>query len=516
MDLPVDAWALVRQRMTFRDWGKASGTSRASNAMKRHIVVADLDREQPARSRVRIAEQVCMEQQRLDLWPRCHSLWISLCFLFDTELAQSQINQIKKASEALPLLHGLHIIGRSYPYVATRSSSEAVFINSLARHASVLTLKVLPKVLTMAFDLPSLQHLVLELEAFHTTPSHTSQGFRQTHGNHLAAVCGLTNMKTLYVHYHTFEIGPIRICGTVDMTAYVQLQHVTLRNVIFEGSLVLTACMQLQRVTLHDVSFEGKLVLPEECPVHVINERRFLRDNIGACADLITGLTLHNAPYWEGHPCYRYRFCPPDIYRLLQHARHMQNLKRLQVKLGKRDFCNRNLLRHNEEVPLTIESLPSLEVLKIEMDGNLWVCMEFAQALPSLVIIATGTLRLARGHSCLEKEALPAPKQLYLRSGAALPCNHRGEVHQPYVAGIRLMDHIKLGQDNWTAQIPSTFKPANLNQCRCGACPTCLVQAGVPILCEEAWTVDGFQANVMGMSDFYRNDWLSYHGKRAA
>ena len=518
MDLPEDVWGIVSQHIDGRDWGKACGTSRASYAMKRHLVMANLHSEQSAVSHECGAKQVSMEQLRLDKWHRCHSLWVNSSRLLEgTELTQSQIDKIKKASEALPLLRCLHIIGRNYPYEATESSFELVLIDILAKRASVLTLKVLPKMVTRAFDLPTVQHLVLEVTAFRPQSFHPSQDYRQIYRNPFAAVCGLRNLKTLYVHYHRFMDIPIYINGVVDLATCVLLQYVTLRNVTFEGELILTACIGLQHVTLHDVSFKGNLVLPKGCPLHVASGRKFLRENIGACAKLVTGLSLHNAPSWELHT----RACAPDNNHLLQHAPHMQNLKRLRVKLGKEYFYDRYTLtrREKKEVHLVIDYVPSLEELKLEMECDLFICMEFAHALTSLVIITTGILRLAQRPPNYETEILPAPKQLYLQSGAALTRNYRGEFHEPYIlepwTGMTLMDIVKVRHDGWTAQMPSTFQPSNLKQCGCGACPACLAQAGVPILCEEAWTADGFQADVMHMSRLERLRWLRHHGKLA-
>ena len=393
MDLYINAWGIVRQYMGLIDWGKACGTSRASYAMKHNVVLAFLPSERPVWGLEGLVERVCMEQLQLDRWPKCYFLCFNLQRLpKGTELSQSQINKIKKASEALPLLQGLHIISRDYPYLATESSFEAVLINSLARHASVLTLKALPKMITLPFDLPTLQHLVLEMAAISTTPFCFGEDNGPMHRNPFKAIRGLKNLKTLYIHYYRSPACcKQKIAGLVNLFACVHLQHVTLRNVIFMGQLVLTACMRLQHITLHDVSFKGNLVLPEGCPLNVTNERRCLSNDIGNVAELVTGLTLHSATDWE----LQTRGCTPDTNWLLQHAPHMQNLKSLRVNLREKDVSDLYTYRKREEVHLIIESVPSLEVLELQMQCNLFISLDFAHALTSLVVIATGTLRLA-------------------------------------------------------------------------------------------------------------------------
>ena len=44
--------------------------------------------------------------------------------------------------------------------------------------------------------------------------------------------------------------------------------------------------------------------------------------------------------------------------------------------------------------------------------------------------------------------------------------------------------------------MPASFHPRDLRECCCGACPEYLVRGGVPILCDNAWTRDGFEKHL--------------------
>ena len=63
-------------------------------------------------------------------------------------------------------------------------------------------------------------------------------------------------------------------------------------------------------------------------------------------------------------------------------------------------------------------------------------------------------------------------------------------------AGVRLLEYVKEEQHGWTARMIANFQPRDLHECCCGACPACLAQAGVPILCDQAWTRDGFKQHL--------------------
>ena len=486
MDLSVDAWGVVRRYMNLMDWGKACTTSRASYAMKRDIVVACLHSEQHARSLAGTAEQLCMEQLQLDRWPKCHCLWLNLHRLpQEIGLSQAQIDEIKKASEALPLLRCLHVVGRNYPNVATESSIEAVLIDSLARHASVLMLKYVN--MRVPFDLPILQHLVLEFKPLDTRS--ITQNYGPVYENPFAAISRLENLKTLYIHYHrycpfkAFRRRRHTLRGDADLTGCVHLQNVTLRDVTFQGKLVLTACMGLQHVTLQDVTFRGELALPAGCPVQVINERSCLIADIGTLAEQVTALTVHTVSDEDLQP---WR-CILGKNWLLQctPAITLHKLKRLQVNLRKEDFADGFTRGEEKVLTMIVEDVPTLEIFEVDMQCNLSLYTEFGHRLTSLVIIASGTLQIDGLHR------MPASKQTYLQSGGAFKSpSFKLAAKYPFereiFLGVRFDDHVRFWQHGWIVQMPANFQPSNLKQCYCGACPSCLAQAGVPILCKHA------------------------------
>ncbi len=478
MDFPVDTWGLMRQYMGGRDGGKACCTSRASNAMRRHFVVADLRGEQPAGSHEGKAEQLHMKQLRLDMWPRCHSLWVNLSRLpIATEVTQSQIEEIKEASEALPVLHSLHIIGRDCQWVPPAENSiEAVLMDLLARHASVVTLKYIN--MRVPFNLPILQHLVLEFKPFHT--SNGAQDYGPAYNNPFAAISKLENLKTLYVHYHRYRLpkgffaSPRKrhtLGGAADLTGCVHLQHVTLRDVTYQGKLVLTACMRLQQVTLQDVAFRGELALPIGRPVQIMSERTFLNDNIGTLAEHVTMLSLHSMSVedlqcWGGilGNNWLFQYAPANM---------LQNLKRLRVNLRKEDFAAEFTRGEKEVLYMIVEDVPSLEDFELEMQCNLSILMGLGHALTSLVIIASGTLEI-RG-----TEKMPPSKYTYFQSGgASLPCFKlaaKAPFEREIWTGVRLDDHIKERQDDCAdshhlpAKQPETVLLRRMS-CMPGAC----------------------------------------------
>ena len=130
-------------------------------------------------------------QLQLDRWPACQSLCFNLRRLYRAvELTEAQIEQLTHAGALLPMLRCLHIIGNPYLEEA-QGSVEAVLLNILARHASVLTLHV--SVIEPPLRLPKLQHLVL-----HLAP--VMKGLRKELETFFPCMSTLTSLKTLYVH----------------------------------------------------------------------------------------------------------------------------------------------------------------------------------------------------------------------------------------------------------------------------------------------------------------------------
>ena len=94
--------------------------------------------------------RVCMRQLQLKKWLVCYSLYLNLWQLENAvKPYAAQIEKLKKASEALPLLRCRHLIGKDQVTLMD-SSFEGVLVRLLARHAMVLTLQV--KTIKMPLD----------------------------------------------------------------------------------------------------------------------------------------------------------------------------------------------------------------------------------------------------------------------------------------------------------------------------------------------------------------------------
>ncbi len=149
-----------------------------------------------------------------------------------------------------------------------------------------------------------------------------------------------------------------------------------------------------------------------------------------------------------------------------------------------------------------------LEVLELDVDCDLALYIDPAHTLKSLVVIASGSLtfhasplELGPGSPLWECSKLCEPsmttlKRMYLRSGKCLSNAHRTALEVTYLCKqpgeTSLMDYISEGRDGWKARMPTDFQPSSLHECCCHACPECLARAGVPLLCSQAWTRDGF------------------------
>lgn len=184
-------WCLIKGLLSLREWARACGTSPTTYALRTPPIVAA-----EVRGGLGSVYQDLLEQIQLDMWSACHSSWRSLlppveaggrtkigCTMksrfhlirqlhldrwgashsiyFDlwqlheaAGVTSAQLEQMRVASRALPLLHCLHVVGR--PNVPlTESSVEGVLVSLLARHAAVLTLQV--KSISMPLSLPNLQ-----------------------------------------------------------------------------------------------------------------------------------------------------------------------------------------------------------------------------------------------------------------------------------------------------------------------------------------------------------------------
>lgn len=461
MDLSVDLWRIIKGHLTRKEWGKARGTSLASYSLQWPLLAAEVHNT-PGDDRHDL-----MRQLQLDRWPAFQSLRLDLWHLCQAlKLTPDQVEELDLASTALPLLQCLHIIGRDQAPL-THSSAEGVLVRLLARHASLLTLQV--KTVTMPLDLPTLQHLVLDLDA-----DPTGQGHRQTHKARFSAISVLKGLNTLYIQSHrTAASGPPTIKNGTDLTGWAHLQH----------------------IALQDVRLEGMVVLPAGCLLHATCERTQVSDYVDPIAQLVTGLTLRQAASRKLNQ--HGKLSRNSSVWLLGQAPDLHNLKRLRVTLTRENFSDQ--YRGEGELHVHIGwSMPSLEVLELDIHHNLVVSVTnpwwYTLKLIKLVLITTGTLELhlIAQHSVLMNTA----NQMYLQSGAAFPPGYRSTLQTFYARNpqeeMKLLDYVREGQDFWMAQMPSSFHPGSLQVCCCKACPECLARAGVPVICDQEWTHDRF------------------------
>ena len=452
----------------------ACGTNHATHAMGRPLVAVEagyeLSKVQQKLARllhrvkwpVPPAFRLDLSQLQLDKWSASHSLWLNLWQLHEAaKVSQAQIKQMEAAASKLPILQCLHIIGRpKVPF--TQSSVEGVLLSLLARHAAVLTLQVMR--VQMPLDLPALQHLVLSFNA--SEAEWEASGRRMLDYDLLPAIGLLKGLKSLYIRSDDRYADGIPIIAT-DLTGCVHLKHVVVQG----------------------IRLGGKLVLPAECAFHAKCEITYNYEVTEYVADQVTELIVRDHPSTSP--------VMADISRwysgwLLRHTPPMHNLKQLRLVMSK-DCIDKSKEDGVLKVHFKSGHTPNLEVLELDMPCGVDVEMHPIPQLKVLVLISTGVLQLHE----LICQAPQTLKQVYLQSGKAFPPDYRTELEkwcaQESWAGLRLLEYLNEEQDSWTAQMPKGFQPSNLRDCYCGACPECLVRAGVPILCDQAWTRDGFE-----------------------
>ena len=390
-------------------------------------------------------------QLQLDRWPAGHSLFLNLQSLrVAVQVTPAQADRIHLAANNLPLLRCLHIIGRD-TVPLTRSSVESVLVDCLARNALVLTIQT--RTVKMPLTFPNLQHLMLGL----TRPLY---GSCSSHEEVFPALRTLKGLKTLFV----------QSCCTF--------------TILIKGATDLTSCMHLQHLTVQGVKFSGMLSLPAGCCLHSIVSCEKQGCYLYAVPGLNRNDTLETTEWGHDWP---ELFYPPGFYEL----------KKLRLTMSK-DSCNQE--NEKEKQQLTIEAfrLPALEVLELNLQNNRSVWIDPALSLTSLVVIAGGTLHLNIQEVC----GIPVTtlKQMYVQAGNDFWPNYEKVQHAalakkpnalPSVAIPRYARE-KRGQMHWTARRPASFRPGSLQGCCCSACPECLERAGVPILCGQAWTSEGF------------------------
>ena len=136
MDLSVDLWRVVRDKLTIREWDKACGTTSTSYFLANLLLAAEVS------SKSGDVEDTLIRKLQLKRWPYCHSLLVNLWQLQEAaRFASEQEQQLNKASNSLLSLQCLHVIGRD-EVTLTESSMEGVLVRLIAKHAKVLTLQV--------------------------------------------------------------------------------------------------------------------------------------------------------------------------------------------------------------------------------------------------------------------------------------------------------------------------------------------------------------------------------------
>ncbi len=391
-----------------------------------------------------------MKQPQLDRWKGCHSLFLNLRHMPEAVKVTAAAARIKQLSldGSLSSLQCLHIIcGSRVPL--TKSCAEAMFMGLLAKHVSVLTLDV--KTMSMPLDLPKLRHLILNLSS-----SAGGKDGEQTHEALFPATSRLTCLQTLYVQSPSTTI--IR-------------------------KMDLTACPHLRCVALQGIELKGGVALPARCLLHVIPGPQHDKEFMSAFGNEVTGVSVHHSVQWVLNVLYRFEL-------------NMRKLRRLQLTLY--EPCKEPL--EGPQWPFTFSgsTMPALKVLELDARCNLDVWLFGGLALETLVVIAEGTLEL-RTLDC--GAATTTLKQMFLKSGAPFGQNYKVELQDslclkdPYPDQL-ILKHLREEQEGWIVQLPASFQPSSLQQCWCGACSDCLVRAGVPILCDQAWTSDGFDEHL--------------------
>ena len=182
-------------------------------------------------------------------------------------------------------------------------------------------------------------------------------------------------------------------------------------------------------------------------------------------------------------------------------------LKSLRLALKKDQLS----ARHREGEPLQLNFCSSwgpLEVLELDVECDMAVYMDPVHNLKLLVAIALGSLTFHESPLELDRwtprcqcsklcgPSMTTLKRMYLRSGKTFSEAYLAAPEAPRAckqhAEMRFLDYVSKEQCGWKAQMPEGFYTGSLHECCCHACPECLARAGVPILCEQGWTGDGF------------------------
>ena len=398
-------------------------------------------------------EQGLAKQLQLDKWPACHSLSLNTQDIHKAEtVTEAQIKQIRQAGHMLPLLQCLHIIGSDPDIIMAGGSIQALLVEVLAKHVSVLTLNVYTA--GVPLNLPNLQHLAL-----HLVPT-----MKEPYEALFPSIEMLVNLKTLYVsaEYHSFKM---------------------------RGHWNLQGCARLQHVALRNIHSEGALTLPAGCLLHWFGSPLIGMIIDSALANVVYGLTLR-------HDTSRWNHIFSSNVPLLKWAPKMQQLKLLRLTLSEDPLGM--LTNYSPWSPLDIDVssgiVPCLEVLELDAQCSLRVNIDPIVPLRSIIVITTGHVvlrQLSAPSACnASKNTL---KQLYIQSSAPIrPACKEWLKKSNMTERWAQMKRCKGNKGGWTFSLPASFTPRDLQDCYCNACPECLVQAGVPILCDKAWISNSF------------------------
>ena len=110
--------------------------------------------------------------------------------------------------------------------------------------------------------------------------------------------------------------------------------------------------------------------------------------------------------------------------------------------------------------------MPYLEVLELEWQGSLALCIDSVLALKVLLVIAAGTIRLHPRDA--SQGPMTALQHMFLKSGAAILPWYKGllSAEKPWT-GVRLLDHVREEANAWTVRVPASFRPSSRSECCC-------------------------------------------------
>ena len=473
MYVPLEIWTMIKEYAPVKNWARACSISRALHELRRWIVAAEV------RSYLGNYEHIPTDQLQLEKWGDCHSLFINLRQLHEAgRLSSRQIEQMTDASCWLPDLHCLHIIGRDQqPLILDKQSIEGRLVELLARHVQVLTLQVAK--LAMPLHMPSLQHLLLDLD---TVPyTYGRSGARWSHDDIFPAISHLEGLRTLYVQ-------SARKDAYIDKTSGSVGPERGLRD-----------CVHLQHVVMQGIRLADDLSVPAGCSLQVICRPSCVSDFTRGCWPGFTRMILrHSSPLRLDPRTYS---STSELLPKLEYCA----LRCLRLALKRDQLSERH--RRGKRLQLNFRSnWGPLEVLELDVECDLAVYIDSAHILESLVVFASGSLTFHASPLELEpssplwecsklcEPSMTTLKRMYLRSGKRLSDAYWAalEVSWLRTTEMTFLDYVKEQQHGWTARVPADFQPSSLHECCCHACPECLARAGVPLLCSQAWTRDGF------------------------